>query len=623
MEGTAVTYRCARCGVESAERSCFVFLKPHQNSPQNIKCVGCVVAQHQANVFSSALSAISVLVSPLLYMYMGPWAGDIHVPLLVGMALACLMYPTALVVHELAHAVTGWLVGLEIGGITFGHGPPVLRFQIRGLQIRLNAWPISGLVYLGCDQERFIRTRIWLTTLMGPLSNALLVWGAAAWWHTLAPVVGTSVVAAWIILNLMMALFNLAPMSRVAIGGTLYRSDGMALLQIPRAPGSQLQLYRFSALLIRGVSRFELEDYAGAQVWLERALQRVPDNAYIILMLGGCKMGLKDYSAALELLEPLLARDDLPVHVRAALGNNIGSSLVMTHAGELVDAEVSARADRVTAEAMASFPCNLSYRTARAVVLAATRRPEEALPLLEYMNYSSGSHGQTAFREVTRAFALHKLGRDDEAEKAAALALRKSPDLRAHLQQLGIAPPSEETQLRLLGKPVPGYVAWLRGIPTSLKEEARNVSENLNQPQRLDMGASALLKIVGAIFALIGGAAAALLVLVVIRLLGGQSALDFGALILAAILFGVSAFCLNLGYRLVLNRPNRYGSLLSPGAWRVMSVCFVMLTLFFAFFVLRAPPRGAGAPGAGIVLAPLLFAAWCWMAGRAARRNRV
>jgi tetratricopeptide (TPR) repeat protein len=443
----------------------------------------------------------------------------------------------------------------------------------------------------------------------------------AACWKPLASVMGPPAAATWILVNAVTAFFNLLPSRGVDIGGSPYRSDGLALLQIPRAPESQLQVYRLSALLVRALSRYELEDFAGAQVWLEKAIQRVPDNPHVILILGACKMGLEDYPAAFVLLEPLLGHGDLPVSIRVALCNNIGYSLAMMNVGEFADAEESALADRLSAEAMAAFPCILLFRNTRALVLAATQRPEEALSVLEYVNYSSGVPAQVAMREVIRAVALRKLGRADEAEKAAALALRKSPGVRSELRQLGIEPPSEETQLRLLGKPVPAYLTWLRGIPSSLKEEARNVSDNLSQPQRLDTSQSALLKVVGAILALIGGAAGALLVLLVFRLVRTYIAPDRGVLIFAAILFGVSAFCLNLGYRLVLNRPNRYGSLLSPGAWRVMALWFVMVTLFLAFFTLRAPPR-AGAPGTGIVLAPLLFAACCWMAGRAAQRTR-
>jgi tetratricopeptide (TPR) repeat protein len=621
MEGTAVTYRCARCGVESAERTCFVFPKRSHDPSRHIRCVQCAVTLGKSLVLGKIWTVLVTFLGPFIYLSMGGWDERSSVPVVVQILLGCLAYPVALVAHEGAHALTGYLTGLELGGIGFGFGRVVWRFELRGLPIRIHAWPLSGRVFLGSETLRWLRARVWITTLMGPATNVVLALVLAAWWKPLASGMGPPAAATWILVNAVIAFFNLLPSRGVDMGGSPYRSDGLALLQIPRVPESQLQIYLVSALLVRGLSRYELEDYAGAQAWLERARQRVSDNPNVNLALGTCKIQLEDYSGARALLEPVLECADLPVNIRASICNNIGYSLVMANAGELVDSEQAARADRLSAEAMTAFPCLLPFRNARALVLAATQRPEEALLLLEYVNYSRGTPAEVAVREVARAHALKKLGRAAEAEKAAALALRKHPDADSDLRHLGIDPPSEETQLRLLGKPVPGYVTWLRGIPSSVKEEARNASENLNQPQPFDMGQSVLLKIVGAILALIGGAATALLVSVVVKLLGRQISLDYGGLIFVAILFGVSAFCLSVGYRLVMNRPNRYGSLLSPGAWRVMSVCFAMLALFFEFLIFRAAPR-AGSLGAGIALAPLMFAAWCWTAGRAARRNR-
>jgi hypothetical protein len=77
---------------------------------------------------------------------------------------------------------------------------------------------------------------------------------------------------------------------------------------------------------------------------------------------------------------------------------------------------------------------------------------------------------------------------------------------------------------------------------------------------------------------------------------------------------------LSLGYRLVLNRPNRHGSLLPPWAWRVMGGGFLILTLLLAKQMLFRTPQ---APNFAILLAaPLLFAGGCWMAARGAERSR-
>lgn len=619
MEGTAAeSYRCARCGAESPERSCFVFFKRYKDPSKNIQCVQCVIAQRQPKGLSGALTALFTLLSPLIYMTMGGWAEDSHTSLALKVVLACLMYPAALVIHELAHAVTGRLVGLEVGGIVFGYGRAIWRFHLGAVPIRLNMWPLSGRVYLGCDQQRFPRARVWLATLMGPLSNVLLVWAAAAGWHHLAPVIGTPVVGAWITVNLLIAFFNLLPSSGVDIGGNLYRSDGLALLQIPRVPDSQLEIYRISALLVRAVDRFEVEDFSGGLVWVEQAVRRAPGNSQVILTLGGCKIALGQYSEGLAVLAPLRDQSDLAIGMRMPLCNNVAYALAMRNAGPHPDAAELARADQLTAEIMSNFPCILTFRTTRALVLAVTRRPEEALALLEYMNYPAGTPSEISSREVTRALALSQLGRTAEAEKSAALALRVSPVVRSELQQLGIVPPSPETQLRLLGKPVPAFIAWMREIPSSFQAGARQAADAIVAPEPVPVPDTVLPRIVGVVLTMLGGGAAVLLIWMVFRLSRMHSELDRTALIVMAVIFAVAAFCLTLGYRLLLNRPSRHGSLLSARTWRVLSICCLILTLVEA--VSAVLYRRPVALSFILLLPSLMFAGWCWLAARSTQR---
>ena len=147
MEGTTVTYRCARCGVESAERSCFVFLKRYRDPSRNIRCVQCVLTQNKSLVLAKAWTVLATFLGPFIYMSMGAWDERAAVPVAVQILLGCIASPVALIVHEGAHALTGLLVGLELGGVGFGFGRVVWRFQVRGLPIRLHAWPLSGRVY--------------------------------------------------------------------------------------------------------------------------------------------------------------------------------------------------------------------------------------------------------------------------------------------------------------------------------------------------------------------------------------------------------------------------------------------------------------------------------------------
>lgn len=442
MEGSTVIYRCGRCGIESPERSCFVFLRRRRDPSRNIRCVQCVLAVSSSRVLLNTYTVLLTFVGPFIYMCMGAWDDRLKVPIAVQILFGCVAYPVALVAHEAAHALTGILVGLELGGVGFGFGRIVWRFQVRGLPIQLHAWPLSGRVYLGCETLSRLRARVWVTTLMGPLTNVLLALAVAAWWKPLASVMGPPAASTWILVNAAIAFFNLVPRRGAGIGGNSYRSDGLALVQIPRTPDSELDIYRVSALMVRALARFEVEDFVSAQLAFEQAMRRAPDNPHIVLGLSACKISLGRYSEGRELLTPLVERRDLGNPLRVVVLNNMAFALAMSNGSQVTDVEQWARADLLSGEVMTLFPCVLEYRTTRALVLAGAQQPEQALRLLEYMNYDKGKPRQTSTREAVRAFALRKLGRAEEAERAAALALRLSPGILQDLEVLGFTPGS-------------------------------------------------------------------------------------------------------------------------------------------------------------------------------------
>jgi len=612
MEGTAVLFRCALCGVESPERSCFIFLNRHGRSPKNIRCVQCAQARRRSTLIQNLATVLIILAGPFMYMGMGFWSDDIKIPLYVEFVLGCLAYPVALVAHELAHAVMGHLLGLELGGINFGFGRVIWKFQVHGLPVQLRAWPLSGRVYLGAQSLRFLRPRLWLTVLMGPLINLVLAGIAAAWWHPLAAVLGAPVVSTWILVNGVVAFFNLLPFSGTDPGGHQYRSDGLALFKIPWTNTSELEVLRFSAWLNRALCCFEAEDFAGALAWLEKAQQRVSGNVHVTLALAACKMMLGEYASGRALLQPLLDPGNLEPAVRAAVCNNMAYGLIMSDVDGQADLERLAWSDRLSSEAITLFPCVLDFRTVRALVLAVTQRPEEALQLLEYRHYETSTGVRRGMRHAVRAFALRKLGRSEEADEAAALAVQGCPALRAEMRLLGLSVQGQA--------PEPALAGHLRGLRTSLVADVRRTAEALIEPEPVVDSYSGLARIAGAILTLFGVGLFALTVLIVIRQWGFYDHLNREVLIAVFVMWAAAAVFLTLGYRLVLNRPNRYGSLLHPNVWLALSVGLVAVTLLMvrAYFLSRGPK----APSAFLFTAPLLIAVWCWMAGMAARRSR-
>ena len=51
------------------------------------------------------------------------------------------------IMHEFAHAVVAWLVGMRVSGITLGTGPRLFRLQLGGKFLETRAIPAGGVCW--------------------------------------------------------------------------------------------------------------------------------------------------------------------------------------------------------------------------------------------------------------------------------------------------------------------------------------------------------------------------------------------------------------------------------------------------------------------------------------------
>ncbi len=429
-------YRCARCGVESAEHSCFVIPERHDKSPRDIRCITCEQSRLAMGTLEGLIGILRTTFVPVLILVVSQRGlGDVTLPVLL---TTCLMAPVSIIVHELGHAVTARFLGLEVGAVIIGIGPRLWRGEVLRTAVTLHAWPLSGLTFLGARSLDFLRSRLWLTTLMGPATNILLAIGTAAFWPQLVGPFGTALLSMWIITNALLAMQSLTP-CRFSHAGQMLNTDGLALLQLPRATSEQLEPYLFTAPLLRAFSRFEAQDYAAARSICAKALERVPDNVHLRVLLAASCSHAYDPARSLALLRPLLqSHAEEQASVRAAVENNAAFALLMSNPKAGYDARSLLEADRLSANAFSMYPCVLAYRSTRALVLTAAGRPDQALALLEYSHYDTAERVQRGQRETARAFALHVLGREADSQRAAAEAIRLDAQAAALLKRLEV-----------------------------------------------------------------------------------------------------------------------------------------------------------------------------------------
>lgn len=285
---------------------------------------------------------------------------------------------------------------------------------------------------------RFLRLRVWLTTLMGPGTNCLLIAAAVIFWDPLVRVFGPSIVFLWMTFNFIYLVSSLLPY-RSRRSGVLLRSDGLQLLQTPFRKSADLAVYLSTTALIVAIELLDDQDYEGARRACLQGLERLPRDPLLSALLSACHINLGDYESARGVLEPLIdSSPKLFPDLRAAIDHDLGIALWLRDFNTDQRHESAATAVSLVDYAYKAFPCILSYRTSRALLLAATDRPEDALALLEYVNYATGSQDDRANHQLARAFALRRLNRNEEAEQALAAGLKLSKKRLPWLTTIGL-----------------------------------------------------------------------------------------------------------------------------------------------------------------------------------------
>ena len=130
-------------------------------------------------------------------------------------------------------------------------------------------------------------------------------------------------------------------------------------------------------------------------------------------------------------------------------------------------------------------------------------------------------------------------------------------------------------------------------------------------------------KILGGVTLWIGVAFGALLFWLLYKLASPNVRVEVWVVVLLGVVAAIALFCLSVGYRLFLNRPNRYGSILGPMSWRIVGGFFGLIAVGLASVALFTEAYSNQAPAEvwSSILFGGAFSYWCFrIAGKAGRR---
>jgi len=435
-----ILYRCIQCGIESREASCFAGIAT--KGPQQFAgtCITCNQSVRPIRPTQMILGVFALVFLPVIFLV--AIRGDGDASFLELIIAASLLQPFLVIVHELGHVVTARIVGLEVALLTLGSGKKWGSGKLLNVPFRLYGWPLSGFTYLVTTATRHLRLRLWVTTLMGPVTNMILIAVAVMFWNRLDQVVDSNLLVLWILYNAILVVSSLLP-RRSRDYGPQVPSDGMQLLQIPFKTAARVATAFGNTYAGVAFVLFNDADYAGARKVCLKGFQRLPDNPLLSVMLSACQINLGEYEAARLILEPLLnAAPTQDPEIRAAIYNNVALAIWLRDCNNALSQQSTLRADALSDRAYQMYPCVLPHRSTRALLLVATNHPNEALKLLEYSNYERGSSSDQGDQQIARAFALRLLDRLDEANQALAAGLQLNNKRRSWAVTLGLSPSS-------------------------------------------------------------------------------------------------------------------------------------------------------------------------------------
>jgi|GEM_PF-2468265 len=406
---------CERCHRASTLEAAFVRRKRATGGRSRGICFECE-GRRQVNsvlflaIFSLGFACLNFNLTP------GSQFGNFYLLLFWGL-LACV---PLLVLHELAHAVTAWLIGFQVFAIHLGMGRPLLAVRFLGVNWVIRPAPISAVTVIAGPELGYYRLRLFLITLAGPGLHAILAAVALPLYREFGFSGQGYAVLFWA--NILLLAVNLFPhKALVAVGAT--GTDGLALLTIPRMGRDELQKRFASYYLLGTVIEVERGDHRKALKIAEQGMTLYPEEPNILNALGYANIYTGEHTQSRDyFLQALALKEKLTPAMEAIMLNNVAFANLL-----LDDPALLPEADAYSEKAYQAYSWEPAVLGTRGGVLVALDRVEEGLKLLRQSLEKGFEKRGKASDACLIAWGEMKLDRPDEAEKYLALARRLDP----------------------------------------------------------------------------------------------------------------------------------------------------------------------------------------------------
>ena len=255
----------------------------------------------------------------------------------LGIALA---WVPLLMLHELGHALAGWLAGWRIQEIVIGFGRELAQFRVGGCLVRLRAAPVEGYVVPSPTDVRHARWKSAFIYAAGPGAELAVV--GLLWVLMGERLTRPATELHWILLQsiavaaAMGVIFNLLPLPS---GGGV--RDGLGILASLAVSDQAFQHHLARPFLSEAYRELHRERPAMALASVEQGLRAYPADPQLLGLAAVCQAALGNHEQARSELTRLLSgQSDRPQGVEVGLAIDAALVALMEH--NLVEARARA-----------------------------------------------------------------------------------------------------------------------------------------------------------------------------------------------------------------------------------------------------------------------------------------
>ena len=224
----------------------------------------------------------------------------------------------SIVLHELGHAIAALCLGMEVTKIVIGHGKTIFEFQLFGIPWKIKQVLSGGATYILEKSTYFYRSKSFIVSLFGPLTNLILVYLALKFPKEFIIINPPNiyifpVIILWI-RNTIYAIENLFP-QHCNIDGVRCPNDGLRMITLPFLSKRKVAEEVAGSWLVDGDNLERSGKYQKAIESFSQAIKHNPDCIEAYQRRGNAYRSIADNRRAIDNYQQAIDRLSNPIEL--------------------------------------------------------------------------------------------------------------------------------------------------------------------------------------------------------------------------------------------------------------------------------------------------------------------